>query len=81
MEILKYTKIYPLTDWPKALPYIFILVVMDVILCWPQCLSPHTFLCGFQEALESAMNSGLWGHALFLASKMDSRSYTTVLNR
>uniref|UniRef100_A0A665WMD7 Protein transport protein sec16 n=1 Tax=Echeneis naucrates TaxID=173247 RepID=A0A665WMD7_ECHNA len=34
-----------------------------------------------KEALESAMSSGLWGHALFLASKMDSRSYTTVLSR
>ncbi|KAJ8375269.1 hypothetical protein SKAU_G00058490 [Synaphobranchus kaupii] len=34
-----------------------------------------------KEALESAMKSGLWGHALFLASKMDNRSYTTVLNR
>ncbi|XP_062251437.1 protein transport protein Sec16B isoform X3 [Platichthys flesus] len=34
-----------------------------------------------KEALESAMSSGLWGHALFLASKMDSRSYTSVLNR
>uniref|UniRef100_A0A3Q3JVH6 Protein transport protein sec16 n=1 Tax=Monopterus albus TaxID=43700 RepID=A0A3Q3JVH6_MONAL len=33
-----------------------------------------------KEALESAMSSGLWGHALFLASKMDNRSYTTVLN-
>lgn len=40
-----------------------------------------SFPCGFQEALESAMSSGLWGHALFLASKMDNRSYTTVLNR
>lgn len=27
------------------------------------------------------MRSGLWGHALFLASKMDSRSYNTVLSR
>nr|XP_046248444.1 protein transport protein Sec16B-like [Scatophagus argus] len=34
-----------------------------------------------KEALESAMGNGLWGHALFLASKMDNRSYTTVLNR
>ncbi|XP_061093275.1 protein transport protein Sec16B isoform X2 [Conger conger] len=34
-----------------------------------------------KEALESAMKSGLWGHALFLASKMDNRSYTAVLNR
>uniref|UniRef100_A0A669DZ25 Protein transport protein sec16 n=1 Tax=Oreochromis niloticus TaxID=8128 RepID=A0A669DZ25_ORENI len=40
-----------------------------------------SFICGFQEALESAMTSGLWGHALFLASKMDNRSYMTVLNR
>ncbi|KAG7488260.1 hypothetical protein MATL_G00032230 [Megalops atlanticus] len=34
-----------------------------------------------KEALELAMKSDLWGHALFLASKMDNRSYTTVLNR
>ncbi|CAL9695858.1 unnamed protein product [Knipowitschia caucasica] len=34
-----------------------------------------------KDALESAMNNSLWGHALFLASKMDNRSYTTVLNR
>ncbi|XP_067315638.1 protein transport protein Sec16B isoform X2 [Pseudorasbora parva] len=34
-----------------------------------------------KEALDSAMQSGLWGHALFLASKMDSRSYNTVLSR
>ncbi|XP_029987300.1 protein transport protein Sec16B isoform X2 [Sphaeramia orbicularis] len=34
-----------------------------------------------KEALEAAMSSGLWGHALFLASKMDNRSYTTVLKR
>ncbi|XP_058259362.1 protein transport protein Sec16B isoform X1 [Hemibagrus wyckioides] len=34
-----------------------------------------------KEALESAMTSGLWGHALFLASKMDSRAYSTVLSR
>ncbi|XP_042340051.1 protein transport protein Sec16B, partial [Plectropomus leopardus] len=34
-----------------------------------------------KEALESAMGSGLWGHALFLASKMDNRTYTTVLSR
>lgn len=34
-----------------------------------------------QEALEEAMSSGLWGHALFLASRMDSRSYNNVLSR
>ncbi|XP_069560050.1 protein transport protein Sec16B [Brachyistius frenatus] len=34
-----------------------------------------------KEALESAMTSGLWGHAFFLASKMGNRSYMTVLNR
>eukprot|EP00063_Salmo_salar_P049762 XP_014024597.1 PREDICTED: protein transport protein Sec16B-like [Salmo salar] len=33
-----------------------------------------------KEALELAMKSGLWGHALFLASKMDNRFYITVLN-
>uniref|UniRef100_W5MAJ4 SEC16 homolog B, endoplasmic reticulum export factor n=1 Tax=Lepisosteus oculatus TaxID=7918 RepID=W5MAJ4_LEPOC len=45
---------------------------------WRSWLSlSHTL----QEALEAAMASGLWGHALLLASKMDNRSYTTVLNR
>ncbi|KAL1022654.1 hypothetical protein UPYG_G00030560 [Umbra pygmaea] len=34
-----------------------------------------------KEALELAMKTGLWGHALFLSSKMDNRSYTTVLSR
>lgn len=60
--------------------FTFLLLDMDVILFWDLSTglpSP----CGLQEALESAMNSGLWGHALFLASKMDNRSYTTVLNR
>ena len=27
------------------------------------------------EGLEFAMKAGLWGHALFLASKMDQRTY------
>ncbi|XP_035380708.1 protein transport protein Sec16B isoform X2 [Electrophorus electricus] len=34
-----------------------------------------------KEALELAMQGGLWGHALFLASKMDSRTYPGVLSR
>ncbi|XP_076846625.1 protein transport protein Sec16B isoform X2 [Brachyhypopomus gauderio] len=34
-----------------------------------------------KESLELAMRSGLWGHALFLASKMDGRTYSSVLNR
>ena len=34
-----------------------------------------------KEALEFAMKHGLWGHALFLASKMDDRSYSTVMLR
>ncbi|XP_062853378.1 protein transport protein Sec16B [Trichomycterus rosablanca] len=34
-----------------------------------------------KEALESAMQSGLWGHALFLASKMDRRASSSVLSR
>ncbi|KAM9386051.1 protein transport protein Sec16B isoform 1-T1 [Pholidichthys leucotaenia] len=34
-----------------------------------------------KEALEWAMTSDLWGHALFLSSKMDNRTYMTVLSR
>ena len=34
-----------------------------------------------REGLEYAMKHGLWGHALFLASKMDERSYSTVMLR
>lgn len=44
------------------------------------CGSSRCVAC-LQEALEEAMSSGLWGHALFLASRMDSRSYNNVLNR
>lgn len=32
-----------------------------------------------QEALDWAMRNQLWGHALFLSSKMDSRTYSWVL--
>lgn len=34
-----------------------------------------------QEGLEYAMKTGLWGHALFLASKMDQRTYAGVMTR
>lgn len=34
-----------------------------------------------KEGLEYAMKHGLWGHALFLASKMDERSYSSVMLR
>lgn len=34
-----------------------------------------------KEALEWAMKHGLWGHALFLASKMDQRTYASVMTR
>nr|XP_012218206.1 PREDICTED: uncharacterized protein LOC105669692 isoform X2 [Linepithema humile] len=34
-----------------------------------------------QEALEYAMNEGLWGHALFLASKLDKRTHASVMTR
>ena len=34
-----------------------------------------------QEGLEFAMKTGLWGHALFLASKMDQRTYAGVMTR
>uniref|UniRef100_A0A8C8ZXU0 Protein transport protein sec16 n=1 Tax=Prolemur simus TaxID=1328070 RepID=A0A8C8ZXU0_PROSS len=32
-----------------------------------------------KDALESAMKNGLWGHALLLASKMDSRTHARVM--
>ncbi|XP_011312055.1 uncharacterized protein Sec16 [Fopius arisanus] len=34
-----------------------------------------------QEALEYAMSEGLWGHALFLASKLEKRTHATVMTR
>uniref|UniRef100_A0A3B3ZM75 Protein transport protein sec16 n=1 Tax=Periophthalmus magnuspinnatus TaxID=409849 RepID=A0A3B3ZM75_9GOBI len=34
-----------------------------------------------KDALEAAMKSGLWGHALLLASKMDSRTHARVMTR
>ncbi|KAK4881738.1 hypothetical protein RN001_005057 [Aquatica leii] len=34
-----------------------------------------------KEALEWAMKHGLWGHALFLASKLDKRTYANVMTR
>ncbi|XP_066150746.1 protein transport protein Sec16B isoform X3 [Euwallacea fornicatus] len=34
-----------------------------------------------QEALDWAMKHGLWGHALFLASKLDKRTYANVMMR
>uniref|UniRef100_A0A8C5MV24 Protein transport protein sec16 n=1 Tax=Leptobrachium leishanense TaxID=445787 RepID=A0A8C5MV24_9ANUR len=34
-----------------------------------------------KDALESAMKKGLWGHALLLASKMDSRTHAQVMIR
>ncbi|XP_036162709.1 protein transport protein Sec16A isoform X6 [Myotis myotis] len=34
-----------------------------------------------KDALEAAMKNGLWGHALLLASKMDSRTHARVMTR
>uniref|UniRef100_A0A3B3BTP9 Protein transport protein sec16 n=1 Tax=Oryzias melastigma TaxID=30732 RepID=A0A3B3BTP9_ORYME len=34
-----------------------------------------------KDALEAAMKAGLWGHALLLASKMDSRTHARVMTR
>ncbi|KAM4642733.1 protein transport protein Sec16B [Discoglossus pictus] len=34
-----------------------------------------------KEALDSAMKNQLWGHALFLSSKMDPRTYSWVMGR
>lgn len=39
----------------------------------------NVMLC-FQEALEWAMKNHLWGHALFLSSKMDARTYNWVMS-
>lgn len=50
-------------------------IIFNLIFC------DSLFIVHLQEALEAAMGSGLWGHALFLASRMDSRSYNNVLNR
>lgn len=36
------------------------------------------YVCFF---LEWAMKYGLWGHALFLASKLDKRTYANVMMR
>lgn len=33
------------------------------------------------QALELAMTNGLWGHALFLAMKMDQRTFSGVIMR
>ncbi|CAL7947946.1 unnamed protein product [Xylocopa violacea] len=42
----------------------------------------NTLLYGLvQDALEYAMNEGLWGHALFLASKLDKRTHASVMTR
>lgn len=42
---------------------------------------PNTLSLPLQDALESAMKNGLWGHALLLASKMDSRTHARVMTR
>ncbi|XP_043914416.1 protein transport protein Sec16A [Protopterus annectens] len=34
-----------------------------------------------KDALEAAMKHGMWGHALLLASKMDSRTHARVMTR
>uniref|UniRef100_A0A8D1LYU6 Protein transport protein sec16 n=1 Tax=Sus scrofa TaxID=9823 RepID=A0A8D1LYU6_PIG len=47
--------------------------------CLPT-LSPAQCVSKLFEALEWAMKNHLWGHALFLASKMDSRTYSWVMS-
>lgn len=39
----------------------------------------YIFFFWLQEALDWAMRNQLWGHALFLSSKMDLRTYSWVL--
>lgn len=43
--------------------------------------SDFSLLSVEQDALEAAMKVGLWGHALLLASKMDSRTHARVMTR
>lgn len=47
---------------------------------WASASTGHPVLFP-QDALESAMKHGLWGHALLLASKMDSRTHARVMTR
>ena len=47
-------------------------------------MAAHGVICfvgNTKEALEWAMTSDLWGHALFLSSKMGSRIHAQVLTR
>nr|XP_014342756.1 PREDICTED: protein transport protein Sec16B [Latimeria chalumnae] len=58
--------------------------IMDNANTPKQALEKFTRLLLFgrkKEALEWAMRSRLWGHALFLASKMDNRTYSYVMSR
>ncbi|XP_050306362.1 uncharacterized protein LOC126743361 isoform X3 [Anthonomus grandis grandis] len=41
----------------------------------------HLLYGSCQEALDWAMRHGLWGHALFLASKLDKRTHANVMMR
>lgn len=45
------------------------------------CTFTELFQNVLQDALEWAMKNSLWGHALFLASKMDSRAHANVMTR
>lgn len=50
---------------------------------WTTRISPnvHWYICILQDALEWAMKNNLWGHALFLASKMDTKAHANVMTR
>lgn len=39
------------------------------------------FFYFYLPVTEYAMNEGLWGHAFFLASKLDERTHTSVMTR
>ena len=48
--------------------------IYDIILC-SDCIIV------FQEALDWAMKKELWGHALYLASKMEAKTHASVMTR
>lgn len=65
-----------LSRWPRRLCVLRLLTHVTCVLAG----SAHRHVA-LQDALESAMKNGLWGHALLLASKMDNRTHARVMTR
>ncbi|XP_016049201.2 protein transport protein Sec16B isoform X1 [Erinaceus europaeus] len=73
-------------DWPvlsSATPNLLTGEVPPNVLTQEQIVEKFTKLLYYgrkKEALEWAMKNHLWGHALFLSSKMDPRTYSWVMS-